>query len=146
MRTELIKIIKNLFNGKLHNFILRVCDCSREIEEVHEREVAPLRAELRVQKTPMSDRRFTAQELRAMACNVEPSPNDLQHDRRSEAAAMLRYAAGVVERCEKEYAQMRKNILTWPKHGDETVFAHQLVWMLERIRGDAGNEAQNERR
>lgn len=28
-----------------------------------------------------------------------------------------------------------KNIEEWPNHGDETVFAHQLPWMLERIFG-----------
>lgn len=85
----------------------------------------------------MDKKRYTAKEMReaASTCETVEVADQFYSVEMDRAAAMLRQAAETEERLQKEYKAIMKNIEEWPNHGDETVFAHQLPWMLERIFG-----------
>ena len=98
----------------------------------------------------MEKKRYTAAEMRKMAdaalmepeyqdCDCSAVYRDMYGEGKvfspSSVRDMLYQAADTEEWLQKEYKAIMKNIEEWPNHGDETVFAHQLLWMLERVCG-----------
>lgn len=85
----------------------------------------------------MDKKRYTAAEMRevALTCETVEVADQFYSIEMDRAAEMLRQAADTEERLQKEYESILKNIKEWPNHGDETVFANQLLWMLQRICG-----------
>ena len=92
---------------------------------------------------------YTAQEMREKVKSIELIPMmgmELTSNEKLELSAMLRYAADVVERCEKviERCSKAKDMSSPTWTFDSQAFAMDLYEIVNYIlRGNAGNDNEN---